>query len=178
MSPKQPTVTTRRYIRWATDPATEPTTTLVLTSPAGHFVDIRVLLPETTKVAGPLPLPLVRPELLGVDAVTHETHARAATTGVETLDWAFAGLASTSAADDEGKQKCKWEHWVDNRTARAWEVMDAGVMKPVKEIGVDDADVEWVCVQAIHLPQGLTWLYTISTRASSLRGTSLSKITG
>lgn len=36
----------RKFIRWLPDEASEPTSTLVLTSPEKRFVDIRVLLPD------------------------------------------------------------------------------------------------------------------------------------
>jgi hypothetical protein len=41
------TISHRKFIRWLPDEASEPTSTLVLTSPAGRFVDLRVLLPES-----------------------------------------------------------------------------------------------------------------------------------
>jgi len=41
----RPAVVSRRVsIRWIPDPPSEPTLTLVLTSPAGHYVDIRPLI--------------------------------------------------------------------------------------------------------------------------------------
>lgn len=39
------TVSHRKYIRWHPDEASEPTSTLVLTSPQNRFVDLRILLP-------------------------------------------------------------------------------------------------------------------------------------
>lgn len=36
----------RKFIRWVPEEASEPTSTLVLTSPEKRFVDIRVLLPD------------------------------------------------------------------------------------------------------------------------------------
>lgn len=37
-------ISVRRYIRWIPAPASEPTSTIVLTSPGRHFVDVRTLL--------------------------------------------------------------------------------------------------------------------------------------
>lgn len=37
-------ISIRRYIRWLPDEASEPTSTIVLTSPGRRFVDLRVLL--------------------------------------------------------------------------------------------------------------------------------------
>lgn len=39
------TVSHRKYIKWHPDEASEPTSTLVLTSPENRFVDLRILLP-------------------------------------------------------------------------------------------------------------------------------------
>jgi hypothetical protein len=40
----------RKFIRWLPDEASEPTSTLVLTSPEKRFVDIRVLLANGSDV--------------------------------------------------------------------------------------------------------------------------------
>ncbi len=37
-------ISIREYIRWIPDEASEPTTTVVLTSPEHRFVDVRLLL--------------------------------------------------------------------------------------------------------------------------------------
>lgn len=39
-------ISIREHIRWLPDPASEPTSTVVLTSPGRRFVDLRVLRPE------------------------------------------------------------------------------------------------------------------------------------
>jgi hypothetical protein len=39
-------ISQREFIRWLPDEASEPTATLVVTSPGRRFVDIRVLRPE------------------------------------------------------------------------------------------------------------------------------------
>lgn len=41
-------ISVRESIRWKPDEASEPTSTLVLTSPGRHFVDVRILLPLGT----------------------------------------------------------------------------------------------------------------------------------
>lgn len=43
----------RESIRWLPEEASEPTSTLVVTSPEGRFVDIRVLRPQGTEGAWP-----------------------------------------------------------------------------------------------------------------------------
>jgi hypothetical protein len=39
-------ISVRKWIRWVPEEASEPTSTLVLTSPGRHFVDLRIYLPE------------------------------------------------------------------------------------------------------------------------------------
>ena len=39
-------ISLRDFIRWLPDDASEPTSTIVVTSPGRRFVDIRALLPE------------------------------------------------------------------------------------------------------------------------------------
>ena len=134
------TVTTRRYIRRNDGPFTEPTHTLVLTSPVGHFVDIRALAPSTSPStstssshACPLPIPGV-PRALVEPADTHPS-----------LDWAFAGRAwSSDRPDDEGTQNCGWTHVIDSKFGEEGEV-DEGVMQMRRDVGVDEQEYEWVC---------------------------------
>jgi hypothetical protein len=42
-----PTITTRVSIAWLSEPPSEPTSTLILSSPSGRFVDVRVFLDST-----------------------------------------------------------------------------------------------------------------------------------
>jgi hypothetical protein len=71
----------------------EPTNTLVLTSPAGTFVDIRIHKPQTP-----------------------EEPALPNTGGPPTrLSWAFAGRStSRPAPEKENVRHAVWSHWVDN----------------------------------------------------------------
>ncbi|GAM84096.1 hypothetical protein ANO11243_020880 [Dothideomycetidae sp. 11243] len=41
-TPPQPSISWREYIQWVPDEPSEPTSTLVLTSPKRRFVDIRI----------------------------------------------------------------------------------------------------------------------------------------
>ncbi|OTA00360.1 hypothetical protein A9Z42_0079780 [Trichoderma parareesei] len=86
----------RKFIRWLPDEASEPTSTLVLTSPERRFVDIRVsladcsdVLPDTEQI-----LPLSR------------------------LDWAIAGTSSSTVLG-EGHSHSRWAHWIDSRALEA-----------------------------------------------------------
>ncbi|GAP89627.1 putative sodium nucleoside [Rosellinia necatrix] len=63
-------ISIRESIRWPPDPASEPTSTVVLTSPGRRFVDVRVLLPEEAGGSG------------------------------SGLDWAFAGTSSSVEVGD------------------------------------------------------------------------------
>ncbi|KAL7921416.1 hypothetical protein ACQKWADRAFT_313998 [Trichoderma austrokoningii] len=85
----------RKFIRWLPDGASEPTSTLVLTSPEKRFVDIRVLLPDgKDSLADEEVLPLSR------------------------LDWAMAGFSSSTVLSD-GHSLSQWKHWIDSRAVDA-----------------------------------------------------------
>ncbi|OIW25695.1 hypothetical protein CONLIGDRAFT_708394 [Coniochaeta ligniaria NRRL 30616] len=105
-------ISLRESIRWLPDSPSEPTSTVVLTSPDKHFVDVRILLP------------LDHPQgILTKDQ----------------LDWAFAGRSESAPremeaeANDNGERiRCGthsvWKHWVDSRTREAEGVVDEGDM--------------------------------------------------
>lgn len=46
-------ISIREFIRWLPQEASEPTSTIVLTSPERRFVDIRVVRPESATEAWP-----------------------------------------------------------------------------------------------------------------------------
>lgn len=104
-------ISIREHIRWLPDPPSEPTSTIVLTSPERRFVDIRVLrqpdgsLPPASD--GPLP--------------------------PDQLDWGIAGTSSSSQRDDghgNSVRHSRWEHWVDSRFPDAESAADEGDMYP------------------------------------------------
>ncbi|EMF11248.1 uncharacterized protein SEPMUDRAFT_88638 [Sphaerulina musiva SO2202] len=110
-----PHISIREFIRMpSTSAAEEPTSTLVLTSSANRFVDIRVLkngrepVSDVAKDAAILPL----------------SH----------LDWAFAGTSSSQIThhvqDGSPLFKSTWKHWIDSRTTEAENVVDEGFMFP------------------------------------------------
>jgi hypothetical protein len=45
-------ISVRKYIRWLPDEASEPTSTIVLTSPERRFVDLRILLEPKPSAEG------------------------------------------------------------------------------------------------------------------------------
>ncbi|KAK1519698.1 uncharacterized protein CCOS01_11349 [Colletotrichum costaricense] len=97
----------REHIRWIPDEASEPTSTIVLTSPQRRFVDLRILKQTPT-----------------VDGV-QDTH------GIERLEWGIAGTSSSSArTDDQGAEvrHSRWEHWIDSRTTEPENAADEGDM--------------------------------------------------
>ncbi|KDN69822.1 hypothetical protein CSUB01_11062 [Colletotrichum sublineola] len=97
----------REHIRWIPDEASEPTSTIVLTSPQRRFVDLRILQSPPTADGAP---------------TTH---------GIERLEWGIAGTSSSSMRDgDDGVQvqHSRWEHWIDSRTTEPENAADEGDM--------------------------------------------------
>ncbi|KAK1959846.1 hypothetical protein LY78DRAFT_662941 [Colletotrichum sublineola] len=97
----------REHIRWIPDEASEPTSTIVLTSPQRRFVDLRILKSPPTADGAP---------------TTH---------GIERLEWGIAGTSSSSMRDgDDGVQvrHSRWEHWIDSRTTEPENAADEGDM--------------------------------------------------
>ncbi|CAJ2509839.1 Uu.00g057390.m01.CDS01 [Anthostomella pinea] len=97
-------ISIRDSIRWLPEPASEPTSTVVLTSPERRFVDIRILKPTSNGEAAEneVELPTSR------------------------LDWAFAGCSTSEVHN--GVRHSTWRHFVDNRSSGAEEVTDEGNM--------------------------------------------------
>jgi hypothetical protein len=96
-----PFISIRKYIKWGDDPAGENTDTLVLTSAAKSFVDVRIFLPTSTTPF---------------------------TNTIESLEWGFAGTAESTLAQEERPAHTEWSHWVDSKTTE--EVRDEGDMYP------------------------------------------------
>ncbi|KAK1977933.1 hypothetical protein LZ30DRAFT_691787 [Colletotrichum cereale] len=97
----------REHIRWIPDEASEPTSTIVLTSPQRRFVDLRILKSAPTADGAP------------------------ATHGIERLEWGIAGSSSSSLRDGgDGVQvrHSRWEHWIDSRTTEPENAADEGDM--------------------------------------------------
>lgn len=110
-------ISVRKHIRWGSEPSSEPTSTLVLTSPGRRFVDIRVL---TAASPG-----------LGLD--TETGHESFGTLTRDRLDWAFAGTSSSttvSRADGSEATHSVFNHWIDSRTTEPQLVRDEGDMVP------------------------------------------------
>lgn len=110
-------VSIRRHIRWGADPPSEPTSTLVLTSPGRRFVDIRVLT-----AASP-----------GLDSTIDLGHEAFGSLTMDRLDWAFAGTSSSAKvtrADGGETTHSVFNHWVDSRTTEPQLVRDEGDLTP------------------------------------------------
>ncbi|MCJ1352005.1 MAG: hypothetical protein MMC33_001989 [Icmadophila ericetorum] len=101
-----PFISIRKHIRRIPSPAEEPTSTLVLTSSKGHFVDIRVLKSAFSPTA--------------TETAIHPTCSP------KVLDWAFCGTSTTTElglptassppADQSSGEECRhtvWTHWLD-----------------------------------------------------------------
>ncbi|RGP59778.1 hypothetical protein FLONG3_11100 [Fusarium longipes] len=100
------TISIRKFIRWLPDEPTEPTTTLVITSPRlKRFVDLRILLPDNDSTSQDDHMPLSR------------------------LDWAIAGTTvSTVKPDPSGAltSHSTFNQWISSREL----VNDSGFMYP------------------------------------------------
>ncbi|KAM0401732.1 hypothetical protein ACHAQC_002425 [Fusarium culmorum] len=100
------TISIRKFIRWLPDEPSEPTTTLVITSPRlKRFVDLRILLPDNGSTDQNDILPFSR------------------------LDWAIAGTTvSTQKPDPEGAltSHSTFIQWISSRELGN----DAGFMYP------------------------------------------------
>ncbi|TKA80558.1 hypothetical protein B0A55_02018 [Friedmanniomyces simplex] len=110
-----PSISIREHIRWLPDPASEPTTTLVLTSAENRFVDIRILKPTHS--------PSTESKREDVLPLSH-------------LDWAFAGTStSVPQRGEDGKAfaHSTWKHWVSSKTRDVDGVSDEGDMFPLPE---------------------------------------------
>jgi len=95
-------ISVRTSIRFLPDAPSEPTSTLVLTSPGRHFVDVRFLLPPDGQPLGRC-------------------------VSIHGLDWAFAGTSASKPLRD-GRSHAVWRHWVDSRHVDAKSVVDEGDM--------------------------------------------------
>ncbi|KAK4223022.1 hypothetical protein QBC38DRAFT_426283 [Podospora fimiseda] len=101
-------ISIRESIRWLPDAASEPTSTIVLTSPERRFVDIRILNPTTSSDQN---LPLSR------------------------LDWAISGTSSSTPVTNPSIGQtyfhCIWRHWINSRTTDVLNAADEGDNHPV-----------------------------------------------
>ncbi|EME41250.1 hypothetical protein DOTSEDRAFT_81620 [Dothistroma septosporum NZE10] len=107
-----PSISKREYIRWLPDKPSEPTSTIVVTSPENRFVDVRIL----KAVADVAP---------GVQTF-------------DSLDWAFAGISSSTInppnVDNEGPlMHSIWTHLVDSKYSNVKHVSDEGDMYPLSD---------------------------------------------
>jgi hypothetical protein len=82
----KPFISIRKHIKWGKDPAGENTNTLVLTTAAKYFVDVRIFLSTSP------------------------------TNTIESLEWGFAGTSNSTPAQGEIPAHTVWTHWVDSKT--------------------------------------------------------------
>lgn len=108
-------ISIREHIRWGTDALSEPTSTVVLTSPARYFVDIRVWR------QAPSP------------GFKHPKEEVFGTLPMDQLDWGFAGTSSSGKVtrpDGSQVSHSVFHHWVDNRSKVPETISDEGDMFP------------------------------------------------
>lgn len=126
-------ISIRTFINWSpsSKPSrTEPTTTLVLTTPARTFVDLRYFLsnPQSdTRVHPPLDLTIPAHDL-----ALRKPHLE---NGCASLDWGFSGVSTRSTLSD-GNAHASFMHEIDSRTPDAASVTDEGVCTPQTDGGV------------------------------------------
>lgn len=142
-----PSVTTRVSIRWVrmqrvlshllpselthmaiiqgNDDPEENTSTLVLTSPSGLFVDLRIVADC---------MPDADPENFSTNTTIQQR-----TQNLGAIDWAFAGRSLRQPARPDGVMQACWIHWVDSRTVDALSVHDSGLCRPLP----NGDELEW-----------------------------------
>ncbi|KAK3324407.1 hypothetical protein B0T19DRAFT_443822 [Cercophora scortea] len=110
----------REYIRWLPEGSSEPTSTIVLTSPERRFVDLRILRAPSSS---PYYASDSSSDVFGDDLP------------LSRLDWAIAGTSTSTVRDSEdgtGRRvqvrHSRWHHWIDSRTRNAEEASDQGDM--------------------------------------------------
>lgn len=128
----------------ADETPSEPTTTLVLSSPGGLFVDVRV---HDGHSDGTFTKPKVLSTAAQLLRTTTVARPRAYTglTAVHegALDWAFAGTA-TRTVDEGGVARGRWTHVVDSRLplGESGAFVDEGEMEERVEEGGEKVEVE------------------------------------
>lgn len=121
-------ISTRQHIRWGCDTPSEPTSTLVITSPGRHFVDIRVL--KTAYNDAPAS------SQTSDSSEPSTANQLSETSGVlplSSLDWAFGGTSSSypiTQPDGSKATHAAFLHWVDSRTTEPETIVDEGDMLP------------------------------------------------
>lgn len=120
------TISHRKFIRWLPDEASEPTSTLVLTSRDNRFVDIRVLLNDKGCVDSRCKGEFLKHSVFLLNEGLR--HFRIlGTTSIDALDWAIGGTVS-STTNDSGIRRAKFSHWINSRSKDADGVADEGDM--------------------------------------------------
>ncbi|KAL8304568.1 hypothetical protein RB597_004291 [Gaeumannomyces tritici] len=106
-------ISIRRYIRWPPAMPQEPTSTIVLTSPARRFVDLRILDPTPAEAAAE--------QQQQKDGSTPPSLAAVVILPASRLDWAIAGTSeswkrtTTTPDGSEAVTRSRWTHWIDSR---------------------------------------------------------------
>ncbi|KAF1924074.1 uncharacterized protein M421DRAFT_297713 [Didymella exigua CBS 183.55] len=115
-------VSIRKSIRWLPEDASEPTSTIVLSSAQRRFVDIRILKP-------------------GSDESKDQDEKQL---DLRRLDWAIAGTSSSVAVPDKGQHVTlsTFHHWIDSRTVELDSATDEGYMYPMDADGGDELVLE------------------------------------
>ncbi|KUI70742.1 hypothetical protein VM1G_05674 [Cytospora mali] len=117
-------ISIREHIRWGTDAPSEPTSTLVLTSPGRRFVDVRVLRRASSSSSSSSSSP-------PTSGPKHPSDENFGILPKDQIDWAFAGTSSSSKVTrHDGSQVSHsiFHHWVDSRSKEPETIRDEGDM--------------------------------------------------
>lgn len=119
-------ISRRDYIRWGNSSSSEPTSTLVLTSKTGWYVDVRILrTPSSSTEAGGHDSMLDCDDAKIFDGIQKESLK------IDRLDWAFSGQGHATPAHGDLPAKSRWHHWVDSKTLLSEPAIeDEGFMYP------------------------------------------------
>jgi Protein HRI1 len=100
-----PSISKRLNIRWIPEGFYEPTSTLVLNSPSGLYVDLRIDLRTPHAIDGETGLSLANDQVVGYSGTSIEKASN-----LSKASWAVAGQAFYST-DPDGKLRGRWTHW-------------------------------------------------------------------
>ncbi|KAF2431207.1 hypothetical protein EJ08DRAFT_632498 [Tothia fuscella] len=109
-------ISRRDYIIRGCSPPSEPTSTLVLTSKSGWYIDIRILLSQPRPSAKEIEkLKTIFKDENTDDAELFLDPDRKSLS-INRLDWAFSGQGHSTPAKGKDPGFSKWEHWIDSKT--------------------------------------------------------------
>jgi Protein HRI1 len=113
-TPAQASIHKRLNIRWIPSPFHESTSTLILSSPSGLFVDLRIKLHTPRPIDGATGLPAHAGTGAASSAAEPAYHVEdeEEASALKELEWAVAGQAAYAPDEESGKTRGTWTHWI------------------------------------------------------------------